>query len=439
MKKIINTLFFLVLYIGSICSQQFNSAKLDSVMDALESNDKFMGSLAVSHNGEILYSRAIGYADIESKKEATPATIYRIGSISKMFTTALIFKAIEENKLSLNQTIDKFFPDLKNADKITISNLLNHRSGIFSFTDDPDYKNWCTQPKTEDELLDIIRKGEAQFEPNNKAAYSNSNFILLTFILEKIYNKSYKELLTEKILEPLGLMHTYLGGKTNIDEGECYSYKYLGKWVKEPETDMSIPLGAGAIESNPEDLTYFIENLFAGKIISDSSLKQMTTIIDGYGRGIFQVPFYEKKGFGHGGGIDGFTSMVAYFPDDTVSIALTSNGTNFKNNDLLIDALSCYYDRPFKLPEFSTFKVNTEEFHKYEGIYASEQIPLKITISVKEGVLTAQATGQSAFGLEPSEKDVFKFNPAGVVMRFTPEKNKFVLEQGGGVYTFIKE
>ncbi len=148
---------------------------------------------------------------------------------------------------------------------------------------------------------------------------------------------------------------------------------------------------------------------------------------------------YEKKGFGHGGGIDGFTSFLGYFPDDSLSIALTSNGSNFRNNDILIDALSCYYNKPFTIPSFTTYEINPGDLPQYEGIYASEQIPLKITIKVKDGALTAQATGQSAFNLEPSEKNVFRFAPAGVVMKFTPEENKMILEQGGGVFTFVRE
>jgi len=421
------------------CAQSIDKSKLDSLFKILETNNKFMGSIAISHNGKIVYSKSIGFADIESNQKITEQTKFRIGSISKMFTASLILKAVEENKLKLNETIDKYFPAIVNSNKITVSNLLNHRSGIHSFTDDADYLSWCTQAKSENEMLAIIAKGKSEFEPDSKAQYSNSNYLLLTIILEKAYKKPFKEILNEKILSPVALQSTYLGGKINLKDAECNSYKLSDKWLLEPETDMSIPLGAGAVVSNPSDLTKFIEALFAGKIISEKSLEQMTTLKDNYGMGIFQIPFYEKKGFGHTGGIDGFTSMLAYFPDDKLSVALTSNATGYDNNNIMIGALSCFFNQPYELPTFKTVALKTEDLDKYLGIYASKDIGLKITVSKNDKTLMAQATGQSAFPLDATDTDVFKFDQAGIVMEFTPNEKKMVLKQGGGVFTFYRE
>jgi len=326
-----------------------------------------------------------------------------------------------------------------NSNKITVSNLLNHRSGIHSFTDDADYLSWCTQAKSENEMLAIIAKGKSEFEPDSKAQYSNSNYLLLTIILEKAYKKPFKEILNEKILSPVALQSTYLGGKINLKDAECNSYKLSDKWLLEPETDMSIPLGAGAVVSNPSDLTKFIEALFAGKIISEKSLEQMTTLKDNYGMGIFQIPFYEKKGFGHTGGIDGFTSMLAYFPDDKLSVALTSNATGYDNNNIMIGALSCFFNQPYELPTFKTVALKTEDLDKYLGIYASKDIGLKITVSKNDKTLMAQATGQSSFPLDATDTDVFKFDQASIVLEFTPNEKKMVLKQGGGVFTFYRE
>ena len=421
------------------CAQSIDKSKLDSLFKILETNNKFMGSIAISHNGKIVYSKSIGFADIESNQKITEQTKFRIGSISKMFTASLILKAVEENKLKLNETIDKYFPAIVNSNKITVSNLLNHRSGIHSFTDDADYLSWCTQAKSENEMLAIIAKGKSEFEPDSKAQYSNSNYLLLTIILEKAYKKPFKEILNEKILSPVALQSTYLGGKINLKDAECNSYKLSDKWLLEPETDMSIPLGAGAVVSNPSDLTKFIEALFAGKIISEKSLEQMTTLKDNYGMGIFQIPFYEKKGFGHTGGIDGFTSMLAYFPDDKLSVALTSNATGYDNNNIMIGALSCFFNQPYELPTFKTVALKTEDLDKYLGIYASKDIGLKITVSKNDKTLMAQATGQSSFPLDATDTDVFKFDQAGIVMEFTPNEKKMVLKQGGGVFTFYRE
>ncbi|OFX74989.1 MAG: peptidase [Bacteroidetes bacterium GWE2_29_8] len=439
-RKILTIIILLGLTIGNSYSQEIiNTLKLDSLFKILDENNKFMGSIAISHNGKIIYSKTIGYDDIKTNKKSSINSKYRIGSISKMFTASLIFKAIEEKKIKLSQTIDKFFPSIENANKITISNLLNHRSGIYSFTDEKNYLKWNTIPKSENEMIEIIAKGKSKFEPDSKAEYSNSNYILLSYILEKIYNQSFNIILGEKIIKPLELKNTYLGRKININENECLSYKLIINWTKEPETDISIPLGAGGIVSNPIDLVKFIEELFAEKIINKKSLEQMTKIKDNYGMGIFQFPFYEKKGYGHTGGIDGFSSILAYFNDDDLAIALTSNATNFDNNNIVIGALSAYFNRPYDIPSFKNVELKSEDLDKYLGIYSSKQIPLKITINKENSILTAQASGQPSFSLNATDNDTFKFDPAGITIIFKTEQKQMILKQGTGEYIFNKE
>jgi D-alanyl-D-alanine carboxypeptidase len=154
-KKISFTILF-GLFFGITFAQNLNTAKLDSLFQILETKDKFMGSIAVAENGKLLYTKSIGKDDIESNKKSTIATKYRIGSISKMFTSCLILKAVEENQLNINQTIDIYFPTIENAKKITIGNLLNHRSGIHNFTNDEAYLTYNTQPKSEKEMGEII-------------------------------------------------------------------------------------------------------------------------------------------------------------------------------------------------------------------------------------------------------------------------------------------
>ncbi|SHG63746.1 CubicO group peptidase, beta-lactamase class C family [Flavobacterium fluvii] len=437
-KKITITLF-LGLVFGTTFAQNLNTAKLDSLFQILEAKDKFMGSIAVSENGKVFYTKSIGKDDIETNKRSTIATKYRIGSISKMFTSCLIFKAVEEKKLSLDQTIESYFPTIENANKITIGNLLNHRSGIHNFTNDKSYLGYNTQPKSEKEMVEIIANGKSDFEPNSKAEYSNSNYVLLSYVLEKTYKKTYKEIVASKIIKPLGLKNTYFGNKINIQNNECYSYSFNEKWKRETETDMSIPMGAGALVSNPTDLVLFIERLFANKIISQNSLDQMKTIKDNYGMGIFQVPFYDKKGYGHNGGIDGFSSVLSYFPDSKLAIALTCNGQNYDNNNIIIAVLSNYYGKKFEIPTFKTIELKTEDLDRYLGEYTSPDLPLNITITKDNLKLFAQATGQSAFPLDATEKDKFEFIRAGIKMEFNPKENQMTLYQGGKKFHYQKK
>lgn len=439
MKRI----FFAALFFIGLClttlAQEFDKAKLDRYFDALEANNRFMGSVAVSRNGSIIYSRSTGYADFENKIKADGNSKYRIGSISKTFTTVLVMKAVEQNKLALDQTIDRYFPSIKNAGKITVENLLYHRSGIHSFTSDSAYLTWNTHRKTEKEMIDIIAKGGSDFEPDTKSEYSNSNFVLLTFIVEKSFKKPYTELLKTHIALPVGLANTSLGGKINTSKNECRSYTYLETWKAASETDISIPLGAGGIVSTPVDLVKFSDALFGGKLLNSESLEKMKTVNGQYGMGLFKIPFYDKTGYGHTGGIDGFSSVFSNFSDGNVSFAMTCNGSNFNTNNISIAVLSAVFNRPFDIPEFSEYVVNPEDLDSYPGVYSSSQIPIKITVTRKNNTLIAQGSGQPSFPLEATEKDKFKFDQAGVVMEFNPVNHTMILKQGGGQFEFKRE
>jgi len=264
-KTLLTTALFLTL--GQIGFSQIpDKVKLDNYFNALEQNNKFMGSVAVSKNGEIIYTKSIGLADVENNVKATKNTKYRIGSISKSFTAVLVLKAVEDEMLDLNQAIDKWFPTITNAKNITVRHLLNHRSGIHNFTNNKDYLTWNTQPKTEKEMIEIITKGGSDFKPDTKAEYSNSNFVLLSYILEKTFEKSYSDLVQKHFVKPIGLTNTYVFGKIDPNNNECKSYSFSGIWEVEAETDYTIPLGAGAIISTPGDLTKFADALFGGKL-----------------------------------------------------------------------------------------------------------------------------------------------------------------------------
>lgn len=439
--KILSATFVIFALSVAGFAQTFDKAKLDNLFDVLAAKNKAMGSLTVSKNGSVVYSRAIGYSLIneKEKKSSTVSTKYRIGSITKMFTATLVFQLVEAGKLKLTDTLDKFFPNIPNASKITVANLLNHRSGLYNFTGDADYRTWMTQPKTQNEMLAVISKSKPDFEPNAKADYSNSNYVLLGYIVEKAGKKSYQTLLKEKITSKIGLTNTSLGGKTNANADESYSYNFTGDWKPATETDMSIPGGAGAIISTPTDLTKFIEALFGGKLISENSLNQMKTVTEGYGMGMFQYPLDGKKAFGHTGGIDGFNSMLIYVPEEKLSIAYISNGTVYPVNDIMLAAFAIYSKQPYEIPNFETVRLKAEDLDKYVGVYSSAEVPIKLTVTKGDGTLFAQATGQSAFPLDATEKDKFKFDAAGIIMEFDTEKKQMTLKQRGGRYLFTKD
>jgi hypothetical protein len=202
---------------------------------------------------------------------------------------------------------------------------------------------------------------------------------------------------------------------------------------------MSIPGGAGAILSTPTDLVKFIEALFAGKLINTEHLNLMKTQKEHYGMAMFESDFDDKNGYGHNGGIDGFTSVLIYFPDDKLAVAYCSNGGTFGTDKIKDDALHIYFNKPFSIPDFKTIGLKTEDLDKYLGVYSSTQLPLKVTITKDNTTLKAQATGQGQFGMEAIGQDKFSFDTAGIVMEFEPAKSQFTLKQGGGTYLFTKD
>lgn len=435
-----NSLWILViLFCQGLFAQDFDSAKLNTYFDVLEANNKLMGSVAVSKGGEILYTKSIGYSDIERLRKNNHGTRYTIGSVSKTFTAVLVMKAVELEKLNLNQTIEAFFPTVPNADKITIANLLYHRSGLFNFTNNPGYLNWISEPKSEAEMIAMISQTKPDFEPDAKTEYSNTNYVLLSYILEKVMDASYGELLDEYIVEPLELRDTYFSLEPVENNFNSVSYNYIGDWKLQPDTPSSIPMGAGGIVSTAVSLTKFIDGLFRGDLLSEESLKQMQTIKGDLGMGLFPMPFDNKQGIGHTGGIDGYKSVLVHFPDVEVSYALVSNASNYDINNVSIAVLSAVFGLPYNHPEFNDFVPDTSDLEAYIGVYASEQLPMKMTLTTEGTTLVAQATGQSAFPLEAVERDVFKFDNAGVVIEFDRANNSLVLKQMGAEFLFKKE
>ena len=165
----------------------------------------------------------------------------------------------------------------------------------------------------------------------------------------------------------------------------------------------------------------------------------MKNIENGYGLGLFRSSFNDKWRFGHTGGIDGFHSVTTFLPEENLAISITSNGLNYKNNDILLAVLSAFHGQKFDLPNFNKVELTVKDLEKFIGTYSSNEIPPKIMIS-KEGLtLLAQATGQSAFPLEPISNDTFVFEKAGVELEFKSNTEEMILKQGGKEFLFSKE
>ena len=436
------TIIFLMIWLFSsqVFAQEINRVRLDSLLNRIDDNERSMGSLSLSIDGREVYTRAFGYADVENKKRADQNTKYRIGSVSKIFTSVIIIQLIEEGRISLGTTIGRFFPDLQNADRITTEHLLKHRSGLRNFTNAPDYQQYFEQPISREQLVQKFIKYGNSFEPGSRFDYSNTNYVLLSMMAEAIEGVPYPEILRKRIVDRLGLQNTYYGSKINTAKNEAKSYDRANSWLPATETHLSIPLGAGGIVSTPEDLNLFMHALFSGKLISQESLGKMITMTEGYGLGLMQFPFYEKNAYGHTGGIDGFHSITAWLPDDKVSVSITVNGASMPTNDITLGVLSILFNKDYQLPELTkAIQLPEEELAKLPGLYATPQLPVKITITKNKGSLFAQATGQPMFPLEAFGKNKFRYEQARIVIEFYPEKNSLVILQDGSRHELTRE
>jgi CubicO group peptidase (beta-lactamase class C family) len=429
-------------------AQTLDKDKIGQFFDRLAEKNKAMGSLTIARDGKVIYTRTIGYSQINGteKKPLTAANRFRIGSITKMFTAAMILQLVEEGKLKLTDTLNKFFPQVPNAKKITIVQILWHRSGIPNVKREQNsQRNVNTIPVTKDEMLALIVKTTPDFEPDTKHSYSNSGYQLLGLILEKVTGKPYGEALTERITSKIGLANTYLAtGNIDVSKNEALTYMNFGDgWKPVPETHPSILFSAGAIVSTPNDLAKFIQALFDGKIVSKESLDQMKMIRDGEGSGMEPFTFDGKTFYGHTGGADNYGAWLAYLPEEKLAVAYTTNAKVYPVKDIMSGIFDIYYNKPFQIPALESIAISPEVLDKYVGVYSPPDAPVKFTITRQGTTLYAQPPGaQSAVPLEATAQDKFKLDngtAAGIVFEFDVEKNQMTIKRSGGERVFTKE
>lgn len=418
----------------------FDQEKLDNYLSTLVEHDKFMGSVAILEDDDILFQKAYGFIN-EDERSADLETVYRIGSITKTYTSTILMQLVEQAEISLSDHVSEFFPEIPNADKITIEHLLHHRSGLVSVTGVEEYMDYYTEGSTHQEMIDRMIEYGTSFEPGEKFEYSNSGYLLLGYIIEKVTGLSYEEALQEMITDPLGLERTYYGMDISMDRGEAKSFSYSkDEWEISPETDMSVPHGAGAIVSTPTEVGLFLNALFDGELVSIESLEKMKNLKDGYGLGLFRFPFNNRFAWGHNGGIDEFQSTSGHFPEEDLTFVLIGNGVNYALNDIAIGMLNILFNNDFEIPDFSNepkqVELKKRELKVYTGSYTSEESPLEINFFIDGDVLKALAAGQRAIPLTPFEGEIMKFIPAGITMVFKNRLNgkfqSFELQQSDG-------
>lgn len=286
-------------------------------------------SVAVYRDGKLIYQAARGEASIELHVPAKAASIYRIGSITKTVTAATVLTLVHNGELALTDPLSKFLPDYPSASSITLAQLLSHTAGVSDeWNVDP------AQPLDTKTLVSLIAKQPLDFKPGSEWRYSNSGYMLLGAVIEKVTGKSWFEAEHDLVLAPFGMTHTGYHPDDAVVEGavEGYSADATGKLAKPPFVSISGPMTAGALSSTADDIVRLAEGLGNPKVFPPDLLKAMTTparLTDGstapYGYGLMLSTVRGELAYGHNGGIEGFSSQFFVVPKDHVAVAVLVN------------------------------------------------------------------------------------------------------------------
>ncbi|MBN2300071.1 MAG: beta-lactamase family protein [Acholeplasmataceae bacterium] len=309
--------------------------KLKKIDDELLSNS-FSGLMLIAKNNQILISKAYGFADYEFDVVSTVDTKFRIASITKQLTAAVILQLVEKNKLSLKDTISKYFPDYPLGEKITIRHLLTHTCGIANFDLDSDFYDVYHAASFRDAMMELFKNEPLMFEPGSKFSYSIPAYLILGYIIEIVSGMSYEDYMEKFVFEPLKMRHTEFDHWRKIIKMRAKNYDFVDhKIVHSDFVDMRIAGAAGGLLSTAEDLFLWQQGLLNNQIISKESYDLMFSpqepIFDyvSYGYGVFlakgEIGGKMRRKDYHTGGGPGVRSIHIFYPDDQVNMILITN------------------------------------------------------------------------------------------------------------------
>ena len=318
-----------------------------TVCNTMNANELLGIQVSITDSTGEKWNLSMGSTDLKQKEQLEDYHVFRIGSVTKIYTATLILKLIESGFLRLNQNLTEFYPSFENAEKVQIKHLLNHSSGIKDIFSIPaifiSSSNFPDKKWDPNRLAEECFQKNLGFEPGSKHAYSNTNFILLGLIAEKATDKKLPELYNEHLFDPIRLENTffvpYETPQVEMSNGYVHHFALsLSEWyTNEPENTSWSTAGfsAGAIASNASDVSSFTYQLFRENVIAKEHLNDMTNFSDNNGLGLFKIDVNGSSYWGHEGEITGFEAITAYHPESQVVISICCNTTPFDIYSLL--------------------------------------------------------------------------------------------------------
>ncbi len=401
-------------------------SRVDEYLNAAMRVKRFGGSVLIARNGHVLVSKGYGMANIEDGVPNTPETKFRLGSVTKQFTSMAVMMLQERGKLSTNDLACKYVPECPAAwQAITIRNLLTHTSGIPNYTALPDFRNFGRTPMKPQAIVDLFKNQPLDFVPGEKYSYSNSGYILLGYIIERVSGKSYQDFLRENIFGPLHMVNS------GYDGNMVLAHRAAG-YANDPQTDapvnaayidMSVPYSAGALYSTVGDLLLWDQALYTERLISRKSLDEMFTPFKGnYAYGWAVGPELDRRSISHGGDIYGFASHISRFPDDRVTVIVLTNHEGVAAGSIARDLAAMVFGKPYKIPVAPKIvTVQSSILDSYVGRYLLQTTNLDITDEGGRLMWTQGGVAESKRQLLPTSETDFILQGTELVIRFVKD------------------
>lgn len=412
---------------------------MDQIVQSYVTNNSFMGSVLVARDAQVLFSKGYGSANLEWNVPNAPNTKFRLGSVTKQFTAASILLLEERGKLSVSDPVKKYLLDAPAAwDKITIFHLLTHTSGIPNFTSFPDYAKLEPFATTAEQVVARFRDKPLDFQPGEKWSYSNSGYVLLTYLIEKITGGSYKTFVQENIFTPLGMKDSGYDSNSAVIPHRASGYTLVNNQLENAGfVHMSVPQGAGALYSTTEDLLKWEQGLFGGKVLRAASLQKMTTPFkDDYAFGLEVKTAGGHKLIDHGGGIQGFNTELAYYPDDKLTVVALGNVNGAAPGEIAAKLAALSHGETVSLPgERKEITLDSKALSHNVGAYQMAS-GANMLITLENNQLSAKLANQPAFPIFPETQTMFFLKVVDAQIEFTKNDDQgrpteLILHQNG--------
>lgn len=375
-------------------------------------------AVLIARGDQLLFRGARGRADIELGVPLAPDQVFRIASITKMFTAALVVKLVQEGRLSLDDPIARFLPRFPNGDGITVRMLLNHTAGISDQPVSPQSGAGRIDRDTA-ALVDEIAMRPLSFAPGTDQAYSNAGYILLGAIVEHVTGQPWHAALEQQLLSPLGLAQTRLDAAATIVPHRVAGYSTnaaTGMVENAPFISMTNPGSAGALVSTLDDLAAWMRALVGGRAIGPAGYRQMVapaatsgdTRQYSYGFGLYTWRVRGEPMIGHTGQIHGFAAMLAYLPARDITIVVLANDYRFDAQTFGRRVAAIALGQPY--PAVVPVQQNATTLQELTGSYGVSEADRRM-LMVRDGRLYMQRPGRNAVPLQIAAEGRIHFVP----------------------------